>query len=159
MEAAILLLALAAPGQHPIKLDATLLWHELRPGGDGFRRGCGPDCYRCRSCDGLGRCYDYRGAFNYPWNPQHSRCATVGYQHAVRPLAADRPLPPVVIKIDPNWQPPPWNPAHLPPAGAWPPDELPYEGTPHREALPPSPGPYLPAAPPASQAPAASMKR
>ncbi len=119
MEAAILLLALSAPGQHPIKLDITLLRHELRPCGDGFRRGCGPGCYRCRSCDGLGPCYDYRHAFGYPWNPRHSRCAMPpGSDGRVAMIGqADRPLPPVVRTIDPNWQPPPWNPSKLPPVG------------------------------------------
>ena len=154
VEAAILMLALAAPGQHPLKLDATLLWHELRPCGDGFRRGCGPDCYRCRSCNGLGRCYDYRGTFGYPWNPRHSRCATGGYAPAGTSLAAGKPLPPVVVKIDPSWQPPPWHPGTLPPDmplpldGTLPPDApLPYE-----EPLPPS---YLPgrAMPPGAMPP------
>lgn len=156
MEAAILLLALAAPGQHPVKLDATLLSHELRLFGDGFRRGCGPDCYRCRSCDGLGRCYDYRGAFGYPWNPRHSRCVTVGYEHGGTPLTTGHPLPPVVIKIDPAWQPPPWNPAEMPPTGPLP-HYLPEEELPPAE-LPPSQGPYLPAAAAAGETPALSQR-
>jgi len=163
VEAAILMLALAAPGQHPLKLDATLMWHELRLFGDGYRRGCGPDCYRCRSCNGLGRCYDYRGALNYPWKPRHSRCATVGYPHADASHTGNRPLPPVVVKIGPAWQPPPWHPgmppdAPLPyeeplppsylPGGAMPPDELP---------LPPG-SPYLPAATASNEEPAAAKE-
>ncbi len=104
MHAAVLMLALTAPTQHPIKLDATLLRHELRLFGDGYRQGCGPDCYRCRSCNGAGRCYDYRREFGYPWHPRSSDCR---WQHgytssSVAPgfrasYSAVPPLPPPTL--------------------------------------------------------------
>ncbi len=113
MHAAVLMLALTAPSQHPIKLDATLLWHELKLFGDGYQRGCGPDCYRCRGCNGLGRCYDYRREFGYPWQPRTSSCAVQKGWAASAPPA----MYPTPAEMYPGYSttPPPRAPANLPP--------------------------------------------
>ena len=150
MHAAVLMLALTAPTQHPVRLDATLLWHELRLFGDGYQRGCGPDCYRCRSCNGVGRCYDFRREFGYPWQPRSTNCAAMtGWTSS--PMAGPVPAG-YAYPVAPHTTPPP-GPAPTntprgyyidnPPEGTAEPRTGPYE-LPPAATPPPLPEPAYP---------------